>query len=327
MTPTRRLLVRALAAGIAAAAFAGAAFANDFPVKPIRVVVPFPAGSLGDMLVRGMTQRTTEQGVSFLVDNKPGGNTFIAMSTVANAPADGYTLAQTTVSTDVLNPMLYAKLPYDPASMTPLALMGYSPFVVVVPAEFPAQTLAELVAMAKAKPGSINFGSAGIGNATQLVTEKLMREAGIQMTHVPFNGSQPVHQALIRNDVQVYSDVLTSALPHIKSGKFRILAITSTQRHPVLPNAPTMIESGFPNFVMSAWYGLQVPRRTPQEAVDRMVGAIDKALADPGMIADFAGRGMVLFPPGGPKLMAQQIATDRERWGSVVKALNIKLEQ
>jgi tripartite-type tricarboxylate transporter receptor subunit TctC len=136
-----------------------------------------------------------------------------------------------------------------------------------------------------------------------------------------------VHQALIRNDVQVYSDVLTSALPHIKSGKFRILAITSTQRHPVLPNAPTMIESGFPNFVMSAWYGLQVPRRTPQEAVDRMVGAIDKALADPGMIADFAGRGMVLFPPGGPKLMAQQIATDRERWGSVVKALNIKLEQ
>ena len=327
MTLSRRALVRTLAAGAALAATLGVAVAADFPVKPIRVVVPFPAGSLGDILVRGITVRTANDGVNFVVDNKPGGNTFIAMSTVAQAPADGYTLAQTTVSTDVLNPMLYAKMPYDPGSMTPLALMGYSPFVVVVPAEFPAQNLAELVAMAKAKPGTINFGSAGIGNATQLVTEKLMREAGIQLTHVPFNGSQPVHQALIRNDVQVYSDVLTSALPHIRSGKFRVLAITSTQRHPVVPNAPTLIESGFPNFVMSAWYGLQVPRNTPQEAVTRMVGAIDKALGDPTLVADFANRGMVLFPPGGPRQMQQQIAQDRERWGAVVKALNLKLEQ
>ncbi|RYZ12871.1 MAG: tripartite tricarboxylate transporter substrate binding protein [Comamonadaceae bacterium] len=327
MTLTRRTILRAVAAATGAAALTGGARAAEFPVKPVRVVVPFPAGSLGDILVRGVSMRSADQGVSFVVDNKPGGNTFIAMATVANAPADGYTLAQTTVSTDVLNPMLYARMPYDPASLTPLALLGYSPFVFVVPAEFKAESLADVVAMAKASPGSLNFGSAGIGNATQLVTEKLMREASIRMTHVPFNGSQPVHQALMRNDVQVYSDVLTSALPHIKSGKFRILAITSTQRHPVVPNAPTMIESGFPNFVMSAWYGLQAPRATPPEAMERMVAAIDRTLVDPTMISDFAARGMVLFPPGGPKLMAQQIATDRERWGGIVRALDLKLEQ
>ncbi|RYZ01082.1 MAG: tripartite tricarboxylate transporter substrate binding protein [Comamonadaceae bacterium] len=328
MTLSRRTLLRSLASSGAAAAMGAptGAWAQEFPTRPIKVVIPFPAGSVGDVLMRAVQVRTADTPYNFVIDNKPGGNTFIAMGIVANSPPDGYTMAGSTISTDVINPMVYNKLPYDPESLVPLSLLGYSPYVVVVPAEFPANTLAQLIEMAKAKPGSLNFGSAGIGNSTHLVTEKLMREANIKMTHVPFNGAQPVHQALLRGDVQVYSDVLTSALPQVRAGKFKLLAITSDKRHPVVPNVPTMIESGFPEFVLTAWYGLQVPRRTPQDAIDKLGKVLGKALTDPGMIAEFDKRGMVLFPQSGPKAHAQMIALDRERWGTVIKALNLKLE-
>lgn len=328
MTLSRRTLLRSMATtgALAAAGSAPTVWAQDFPARPIKVIVPFPAGSVGDVLMRAVQARTADTGYNFVIENKPGGNTFIAMGMVANAAPDGYTMAASTISTDVINPMLYAKLPYDPNGLVPLSLLGYSPYVVVVPSEFPANTLAQLIEMAKGKPGTLNFGSAGIGNSTHLVTEKLMREAGINMLHVPFNGAQPVHLALLRGDVQVYSDVLTSALPQVRAGRFKLLAITSDKRHPVVPNVPTMIESGFPEFVLTAWYGLQVPRRTPQDAIDKLSRVLDKALGDPGMIADFATRGMVIFPPGGPRAHAQMIATDRERWGSVIKALNLKLE-
>ncbi|MEO5669350.1 MAG: tripartite tricarboxylate transporter substrate binding protein [Ramlibacter sp.] len=328
MTLTRRTLLRSLAStgALAAAGAVPNAWAQEFPSRPIKVVIPFPPGSVGDVLMRAVQVRTADTPYNFVIDNKPGGNTFIAMGIVANSPPDGYTMVASTISTDVINPMIYNKLPYDHTGLVPLSLLGYSPYVVVVPVDFPANTLAELIAMAKAKPGSLNFGSAGIGNSTHLVTEKLMREAGITITHVPFNGAQPVHQALLRGDVQVYSDVLTSALPQVRNGKFKLLAITSDKRHPVVPNVPTMIESGFPDFVLTAWYGLQVPRRTPQDVIDKLARVLDKALTDPTMLAEFDKRGMVIFPQSGPKAHAQMIATDRERWGSVIKALNLKLE-
>src|SRR5690606_3362179 len=162
--------------------------------------------------------------------------------------------------------------------------LGYSPYVLIVPAEVPANTLDELVALAKTQPSVLNFGSAGTGNSTHIVSEKFLQEAEIEMTHIPYPGSSPAHLALMRGDIQCYSDVLTSALPHILAGRFKALAVTSEDRHPLLPDVPTMVESGFDDFVVTAWYGLQVPRGTPQENIDKLAKAIDAALVDPPLI-------------------------------------------
>ncbi|MBI5277645.1 MAG: tripartite tricarboxylate transporter substrate binding protein [Burkholderiales bacterium] len=327
MTLSRRTLLRSLAStgALAAAGATPSAWAQEFPARPIKVVIPFPAGSVGDVIMRAIQVRTANTPYNFVVDNKPGGNTFIAMGMVANAPPDGYTLAGGTISTDVINPMIYNKIPYDTTALVPLSLLGYSPYVILTRADFQANNMAQLIEMAKAKPGELNFGSAGLGGSTHLVTEMWMRDSGIKLTHVPFNGAQPVHQALLRGDVQVYSDVLTSALPLVRAGKFKLLAITSDKRHSTAPDVPTMIESGFRDFVRTAWYSVSAPRRTPQDAIDKIAKVIEKTMADPTMVDEFAKRGMVLSTPG-PKAHAELIALERERWGSVIKALNLKLE-
>lgn len=317
------LSLMGLAAGVAA--FPALASSSNYPNRPIRIVIPFPAASLPDTIMRSIAQRIDlEQ--TLVIDSRPGGNTFLGMSTVANAEPDGYTVAVSTISTDVVNPMVYSKMPYDPNDLEPLAVLGYSPYVLLVPSEVPAKSLDEVVAMAKAQPGVMNFGSAGTGNSTHIVSEKFLQEADIEMTHIPYSGSSPAHLALMRGDLQFYSDVLTSALPHIQAGRFRPLAVTSETRHPLLPDVPTMVESGFDDFIVTAWYGLQVPRGTPKPIIEKLAKAIDAVLVDPTLIEEYATRGMVISPPGGPEYMTEVIERDRERWGPVIRRLEIRLD-
>ncbi|WP_326542631.1 Bug family tripartite tricarboxylate transporter substrate binding protein [Pseudorhodoferax sp.] len=321
-----RRLGRAAAALVLAGGLAVVAHA-DYPARPIRILSPNPAASVPSVLLRSVTAIAgPDLGGAFVIENKPGGNTFIAMIAAVNAAADGYTLVQTTSATDVLHPILYSKLPYDPDKLTPLAMLGSSPYVLIVPPQLNVDSVAALVQLVKARPGAYNFGSAGVGTGIHLLGAKFAQDAGLQMEHVQFAGSAAAHLSMIRGEVHVYFDVLTSALPRIRDGRVKALAVGTDDRFPGLPEVPTMRESGFPGYDMTAWYALQAPRGTPESVLGRLGDAVNKALADGPTRAQYAAMGMLLGPPGSPQDMARRIAADRAAWTPVVKNLNLSLD-
>jgi tripartite-type tricarboxylate transporter receptor subunit TctC len=303
------------------------AAAADYPSKPIRVIVPFQASSLSDAIARSVTNlMTAELGVPFVVDARPGGNTFIGMIAAASAPADGYTLALTTSAVDVLQPLLYSKMPYDRAKLNPLAILASSPYVLVVPPQLKVNSVADLVQMLRAKPGAYNYGSAGIGTGIHLLGAKFANDVGVKMEHVQFLGSAPAQLALIRGDIQVYFDVLTSSLPMIRDGRLKALAVGTNTRFPGLPDVPTMAEAGFPGYDMTAWYGLRIPRGTPAPAVDTLTRAINKALATPALRDQYAVMGMLIATSGQSEDMRDRIVADQKQWGAIVKGQKISLD-
>jgi tripartite-type tricarboxylate transporter receptor subunit TctC len=321
-------LVRCFALALAAlASIAMPAHAQTYPAKPVRLVVPFPAGGTTDILARAAAQRLSETlGQQVIVDNRPGAGGNIGSELVARAAPDGYTLLMGTVGTHAINVSLYPKLPYDPVKdFTPIVLVAGVPNVLVVNPSLPAQSVAELIAYAKANPGKLNFASSGSGTSIHLSGELFKVLTGVQMTHVPYKGSAPALTDLVGGQVQLMFDNLPSSLAFIKAGKLRALAVTSKTRAAALPEVPTMVEAGVPDFEASSWFGMLAPAGTPRDIVVRINAEVAKWLATPEAREKLAGQGAIAAG-GSSEDFARHIASETAKWAKVVKASGAKVE-
>lgn len=302
--------------------------AADYPTRPIKLVVPYAAGGPTDVLGRIVGEylgRDLKQVV--VVENKAGAQGAIGAEAVARSDPDGYTLFVTAASIFVLNPLLYKKLPYDPArDFRLLSVITDAPMIMEVNPSVPAKTIAEFVAYARKNPGKLNFGSAGTGGTVHLAGEMFKQMAGVEMTHVPYKGAGPALQDLLSGNIQLMFDTLGTALPPVKSGLLRALAVSSTERVPDLPDLPTIAESGYPDYAVSVWYGIAAPSKVPDEIAGKIKASLDRALNDEAFRASLVRIG---FPPLRVKSQAEIdkfVDTDRARWAGVVKALNISLD-
>ena len=254
--------------------------AETYPSKPIRVVVPYPPGGTPDILIRELGPKLTAAlGQQIIVENRPGAGGNIGSEVVAKAAPDGYTLVMGTTATHSINQALYKKLAYDPVKdFVAVALIATMPNVLVVNNDFPAKSVKELIALAKAKPGTITFGSGGNGTTHHLSGALFEKMTGVDMTHVPYKGAGQALPDLIGGQINIMFDNITSSMAYIKSGKLRVLAVTTPKRSAALPDVPTMQEAGVPGYEMSGWFGLLAPAKTPPEIVARLNKAINKIL-------------------------------------------------
>ncbi|MFO1316482.1 MAG: tripartite tricarboxylate transporter substrate binding protein [Burkholderiales bacterium] len=317
------------AAAVAVAALAALAHAQaPYPAKPIRIVVPFPAGGTTDILARAVAQKLTEAtGQSAVVDNRPGAGGNIGAELVAKSAPDGYTLLMGTVGTHAINASLYPKMPYDHVrDFAPVILVAGVPNVLVVNPSVPANSVQELIAYMKANPGKVNFASSGAGTSIHLAGELFKTMTGVQMTHVPYKGSAPALADLVGGQVQIMFDNLPSALPQIKAGRLRALAVTSAQRSSALPDVPTVAESGIPGFEASSWFGLLAPAGTPKEVVAKLNGEVAKWLATPEAKEKLAAQGAIVAAGLAPDDFVRHIAAETTKWQKVVKESGAKVE-
>ena len=320
-------LLRRFALGASLALVAAWASAQTYPVKPIRIVVPFPPGGATDILARDVAQKLTEAwGQQVIVDNRPGAGGNIGSELVAHSAPDGYTLEMGTVGTHAINASLYAKMPYDHVKdFAPVILVAGVPNVLVVNNAVPANSVAELIAYAKANPGKLNFASSGNGTSIHLSGELFKVMAGVQMTHIPYKGSAPALQDLLGGQVQLMFDNLPPSLPQIKAGKVRALAVTSLTRAPALPDVPTVAESGLPGFEASSWFGILAPAGTPPAIVAKLNAEIAKWLATPEAKEKLAKQG-ANAAGGTPEDFAKHIAAETAKWAKVVKDSGAKID-
>ena len=320
------LKLSAVLGGLVLAASRG--HAAEYPTRPIRLVVPYAAGGPTDVLGRLVGDylgRDLKQPV--VVENKAGAQGAIGAEAAARSEPDGYTLFFTAASIFVLNPLLYKKLPYDPVrDFRMLAIITDLPVIMEVNPSVPARTVAEFVAYAKQNPGKLNFGSAGTGGTIHLAGEMFKQMAGVDMVHVAYKGAGPALTDLLSGNIQLMFDTLGTALPPVKSGLLRPLAVSSSQRIPDLPDVPTMAESGYSDYAVSVWYGVSAPSKLPDDVAQKLTASLDRALSDDAFRASLDKVG---FPPLRPKSRAEIdkfVATDRARWAGVIKALNISLD-
>jgi len=322
MKASMQALVAALLAAIAfVATTPAAAQGAAYPTKPVRLVVPFPAGGTTDILARAVAQKLSETwGQQVIVDNRPGAGGNIGSELVAKSPPDGYTLLMGTVGTHAINPSLYAKMPYNHVKdFTPVILVAGVPNVLVVNPSLPVNSVQELIAYGKANPNKLNFASSGNGTSIHLSGELFRTMTGVQMTHVPYKGSSPALTDLIGGQVQLMFDNLPSSLQFIKAGKLRALAVTSLARSQALPDVPTLAESGLPGFEASSWFGVLAPAGTPADIVAKLNGAVAAWLASPAAKEQLAAQGAI--PAGGsPDAFVKHIANESAKWAKVVKA-------
>ncbi|MES2281704.1 MAG: tripartite tricarboxylate transporter substrate binding protein [Pseudomonadota bacterium] len=324
------LTLKTLAAMLLATATltAGSAFAQTFPDKPVRIVVPFTAGGLADVLARGLANelsRVWPQPV--VVDNRPGANTIIAAELTARSPADGYTLLLANDPTVSSNQYLYNKLPYDPVKdFTPVINIAATQEVLVVSEAFKGRTVADLIAQAKAKPGQITYGSYGPGSKAHLDAEDFSHLAGVKLNHIPYKGVADVMGALTSGQIDMAFSGMPPSLTMVKGGKVRALAIAAPQRSKLLPDVPTTAEAGIANFESSAWFGLIAPAATPKAVVDKIAADVARVISR----ADFqekyiSGVGLVLLNQG-PQPFADFLVKDRAAYAKSVKNVNVKLD-
>ncbi len=323
----KRFAIAALLWATTAAAFAQ----PDYPAKPIRLIDPYTPGGATDVLARNLaTYLSTELKQSVIVENKPGANAMIAASTVARAPADGYTLLLASSASMVLNPLLRKKISYDPDKELKLInILAEAPLVLVTNGQTGIRSLAQLKAYAqadKARGSQLNYSSVGLGNPLQLTTEMIKSRLDVQATHVPFNGSPPALAALMANDTQLMVDVLGTALPYIQSGKLVALATTGSQRSPFLPQTPTIAESGFPGFKASTWFGIAVPSGTPKDIRSRLQAAVDKVMLHPDFIAAVGQQYLAAQKPQTQAQLDSFLASDSQMWRKVITDNNISLD-
>ena len=313
--------------GAALWAISGLAMAQTYPTKPLKLVVPYAAGGSTDQLARAIAEPLGRAlGQAVVVENKPGGNTIIGAEAVAKSAPDGYTLFMGSSASLAVNPLLYSKLPYDPvADFAGVSMLAASPLVMVVPASLPVTNVKEFVELAKRKPDAINYASVGNGNPLHLAGELFKVATGIEMTHVPYNGSAPALTALLGNQVQVMFDVVLTSNPHIQSGKLRALALTGTNRLALLPNVPTIAASGYPGYEAGIWFAMVVPKATPAAIVARLNTEVTKILAQPDMKARFDGLALELIP-GPSEEVAKYAQREQARWGKLIRDKGIRLE-
>jgi len=311
---------------VAAMAVAGSALAQ-YPAKPVRVVVPYPPGGTTDILARLIAAKLTlSLGQSFIVENRPGASGAIGSQAVAKAPADGYTLLMGTASTHGVNSALSKSLPYDAIrDFSPITVVGGTPNVILVHPELPAQNLAGLLALARDKPGKLNFGSTSLGGTPHMSAELLKMMTGVDIVHVPYKGAGPMLADLLGAQIQIGFDNLPSSMGHIRSGKVRALAVTTPKRWPGAPEIPTVSESGVAGYEVSGWFGLLAPSGTPRPVIDAVYRAVGATLKQPEVQKQMLELGA---EPGGnpPEDFARQIAAEVEKWKKVVAATGVKAE-
>lgn len=321
-----QILRRATLALIASTLSAGA-FAQAWPVKPIRIVVPFPPGGGTDIIARETSQRVAKAtGWTFVIDNKPGAGGNLGVDSVAKLPADGYTLVLGQSSNLAINPTLYSRLPYDPQKdLAPIVLLANAPLVMVTAVTTPYKSLADVVNAAKSKPGRINFASPGNGTVAHLTSELFQKAAGVKTQHVPYKGAAQAMTDVISGTVELYMSSVPTLLGHIKQGKVRALAVTSAKRVDDLPDVPTINESGYKGFDAVTWFGLLAPAGTPNDVIARLNAEFNKALQQPELAKRLGDEGA--DPAGGtPEQFADLIKAEIPRWGKVVKESGAKVD-
>src|SRR5262245_45345720 len=306
---------------------AGISQAQTWPEKPIRVVVPFPAGSSSDVVARILgNELSARLGQQLVVDNRPGASGNIGSDVVAKATPDGYTIGFGTTSTHAVAVSLSEKLPYDPIkSFAPIALVSVSPYVLVVSPTLPAKSLAELVALAKAKPGEITYGSAGLASLAHLASALFENLAGVKLNHIPYKSSAQSVIDLISGRLDMQFATIPPTITNINAGQVRALATTGTQRVAALPDLPTMIEAGVPNYEASLWIAMFAPAGTSADIVTRLNREVNEALKLPQVKSAMAAQALDI-DPGPPEALAARIRNDIEKWRKVIAQGNIKAE-
>jgi tripartite-type tricarboxylate transporter receptor subunit TctC len=319
-------LIAGMVAGLVALSFAGLAAAQNYPNKAVTIVVPYPPGGTNDIVARLVGKKLSEQtGQPVIVENRAGASGTTGAASVARAPADGYTILLITTG-HTIHPALYKKLPYGlNTDLIPVTELSRGPMLVMVNPQLPVKNLQDLVALAKSKPGELNYGSAGNGSSTHLATELISSLAGVKMNHIPYKGSAPAMMDVIGGNSQVVLDLMFSSAPHVKSGKLKAIAITGAARSPIFPDVPTVAESGFPGFEATVWNGLMAPAGTPKEVVAKLNAELKKALADPGINEQLHAQGFVTSWST-PEQFGGLIKSEVSRWGKVAKAANIKMD-
>lgn len=323
----RRIAVAVLSLAFAAAPAAQAQVQSGYPSKPVKLVVPYPAGQGADIFGRMVAERLSQKwGHQVVVDNKGGGGGVPGTVSVKMSPADGYTLMVGGSQNITVNPNLYAKMAYEPMKDF-IAVSGLyvAPLVWMVHPSSGITSLAQLVEMAKKEPGKLSYASAGTGTSQHMTAELFMHTASIQMAHVAYRGSGPAMTDLLGGQVLIMMDGLASALPHIISGKLRALAVTTPQRVPQLPDLPTIAEQGFAGFSGVGWAGLFVPANTPQEIVEKISIDLRAVLNEPEMRKRIVDRGAIPAPST-PQQTADFIRADTAKWGEVARTANVKVE-
>jgi tripartite-type tricarboxylate transporter receptor subunit TctC len=319
----RRKFLHVAACAAVLPALPRAASALDYPTRPVRLIVGFPAGNASDILARLTGQALSERlGQSFIVENRPGAGSNVGTEVVVKAPPDGYTLLLVP-SASALNATLYDSLNFNfIRDIAPVASIVDAPYVMVVNPSVPAKTLPEFIAYAKANPGKLNMASTGVGTSTHVFGELFMMMAGVNLLHVAYRGN--VMPDLLSGRVQVFFAPITHPIEYIRAGKLRALAVTSLTRSAALPDVP-IVADFVPGYDASGWYGIGAPKNTPAEIIDRLNKEINAALADPGMKAQLLDSGAVPMPMT-PAEFGTFVATETEKWGKVIRAANIKPE-
>jgi tripartite-type tricarboxylate transporter receptor subunit TctC len=303
----------------------GQALALDYPTRPVRWLVGYPAGGTTDILARIISHWLSEHlGQQFIVENKPGAGNNIATEAMINSPPDGYTVLLVNPA-NAINATLYKKLSFNFIRDTlPVGGLMRVPNVMEVNPSLPAKSVAEFIAYAKANPGKINWASSGNGTSVHLSGELFKIMTGVELTHVPYRGSAPALTDMISGTVQVMFDNMPSSLPHIQGGKLRALGVTTAQRSPALPDVPTVAET-VPGYEASAFFGMSVPKGTPSEIIEKLNKEMNAALADAGMKAKLADLGGVLIP-GSPDDFGKVVAAETEKWSKVIQTGGVSLE-
>lgn len=319
-------MIRFLLFVLGIASIAGAQ-AQGFPAKPLRLIVPYPPGGSADILARAIGQKASEGlGQPVVVENRAGAGTIIGTEALAKSPGDGYALMLGTVSSHAINPALNSKLPFDPVrDFTPVSLVASIPFAMIVHPSVPAKSVQEFVALAKSRAGQVNYSSAGNGTSNHLAGELLKSMAGIDMVHVPYKGSAPALNDLLAGQVSLMFDLVLTAAPHIKSGAARGLAVTGTQRSAVLPDLPTVAESGLPGYEVSAWFGIFAPAGVPQQVVQRLNADFVKAMQQPDLKQRLASLGADPLTST-PAEFSAYLRAEIGKWAKVVKASGMKVD-
>jgi tripartite-type tricarboxylate transporter receptor subunit TctC len=313
----RHFLATLVSFGFAVAC--GGAAAQAYPSKPLRLVVAFPAGGATDVLARAISLYASEKlGQQIVIDNKPGAGGAIGSDIVAKAEPDGYTLLLATGSTHSIGPVINPRLPYNvERDFAPIIDVARTTAVMVVPAGLPVKNLADFIALAKASPGKLNFGSSGNGTVSHLAGELFKAQAGVYMTHIPYRGTGLVFNDMVSGQVQMLMDNFITAQPQIKGGRLRVLGVTSLERLPFMPEVPTLHEQGLKNFEVSNWFGIYAPHGTPAEIIERVNAAYNQALREPELRKRLSTLGAV--PTGGtPQQMAAVVAADTLKWRRLI---------
>ena len=317
--PLLSLMALALAAGIGPVQ---AQTASGYPQKPVRMIVPFAPGGASDFAGRIISQHLSEAlGQPIVIENRAGASGNIGMEAAAKAPADGYTIFLGNIGTIAINPAIFPTLAVHPTKdFMPVSLVAELPSILVAHPSLPANTVAEFVAMAKSKPGDLNFASPGSSTMNRLEMERLMKAAGMKMVHVPYKGGAgPAVTGLLGNETHVMFVTLSSAIAFVKADKLKALAVTSPRRTEALPQVPTMVESGYPDAVSSSWQGVFVPAGTPREVVAKLHEALVKVLAMTEIKERFATSGVSATSSKTPEEFAAYVAAESERWGKVAR--------